>query len=151
MKYGWKGHKDRNRHKNRIKRSGQGRLVYVYTVTSRPREGEPVGTLSWGCSSVWVCFQRIARGSAVVKWHCVFAVGEFEVRLFLQSLHVWREICSSKRVLTLQWQISNCCRDRQWYWQSLPQIQCCSCNISSLEMYTFTSAAENSNNNNKNP
>ena len=29
MKYNWKGHKDRNRHKNRIKRSGQTRLVYV--------------------------------------------------------------------------------------------------------------------------
>ena len=26
MKYSWKGHKDRNRHKNRIKRSGQARL-----------------------------------------------------------------------------------------------------------------------------
>ena len=29
MKYSWKGRKDRNRHKNRIKRSGQARLVYV--------------------------------------------------------------------------------------------------------------------------
>ena len=29
MKYSWKGHKDRNRHKSRIKRSGQARLVYV--------------------------------------------------------------------------------------------------------------------------
>ena len=29
MKYSWKGHGDRNRHKNRIKRSGQARLVYV--------------------------------------------------------------------------------------------------------------------------
>ena len=29
VKDGWKGHKDRNRHKNRIKRSGQARLVYV--------------------------------------------------------------------------------------------------------------------------
>ena len=27
MKYSWKGHKDRNRHKDRIKRSGQARLV----------------------------------------------------------------------------------------------------------------------------
>ena len=30
MKYSWKGHKDRNRHKNRIKRSGQTRLVCFY-------------------------------------------------------------------------------------------------------------------------
>ena len=29
MKYSRKGHKDRNRHKNRIKRSGKTRLVYV--------------------------------------------------------------------------------------------------------------------------
>ena len=28
MKYSWKDHKDRNRHKNRIKRSGQAGLVY---------------------------------------------------------------------------------------------------------------------------
>ena len=29
MKYSWKSHKDRNRHKNRIKWSAQARLVYV--------------------------------------------------------------------------------------------------------------------------
>ena len=29
MKYSGKGHKDRNRHKNRIQRSRQARLVYV--------------------------------------------------------------------------------------------------------------------------
>ena len=29
MKYSRKGHKDRNRHKNRIKRSGQARWIYV--------------------------------------------------------------------------------------------------------------------------
>ena len=32
MKYSWKGHKDRSRHKNRIKRSGQARLVYVTDI-----------------------------------------------------------------------------------------------------------------------
>ena len=36
-----KGLKDRNRHKNTIKRSGQVQLVYV---TSPPLEGELVGT-----------------------------------------------------------------------------------------------------------
>ena len=42
IKYSWKGHKHRNRHKNRIKRSGQAWLVYVenITATSPPREGE---------------------------------------------------------------------------------------------------------------
>ena len=35
----WKGHKDRNRRKNRIKRSSQARLVYLktQTVTTPPR------------------------------------------------------------------------------------------------------------------
>ena len=32
MKYSWKGYKDRNRHKNRMKRSGQSRLVYVKNI-----------------------------------------------------------------------------------------------------------------------
>ena len=32
MKYSWKGHKDRNRHKNRIKRRRLARLVYVKNI-----------------------------------------------------------------------------------------------------------------------
>ena len=32
MIYSWKGHKDKNRHKNRIKRSGQAWLVYVKSI-----------------------------------------------------------------------------------------------------------------------
>ena len=32
MKYSWKGYKDRTRYKNRIKRSGQARLVYVKDI-----------------------------------------------------------------------------------------------------------------------
>ena len=45
MKYSWKGHKDRSMHNNRIKRSGQARLVYVKDINCNipPREGEPVG------------------------------------------------------------------------------------------------------------
>ena len=31
-KNSWKDHKDKNRHKNRVKRSGQARLVYVFDV-----------------------------------------------------------------------------------------------------------------------
>ena len=40
-----KGHKDRNRHKNRLKRSGQARLVYVTDINRNTPscEGEPVG------------------------------------------------------------------------------------------------------------
>ena len=33
MKYGWKGRTDRNRHKERIKRSGQARLVLCQIQT----------------------------------------------------------------------------------------------------------------------
>ena len=43
MKHGWKGHKDRNRHKNKLERSEQARLVYVKNI-NRNIEGEPVGT-----------------------------------------------------------------------------------------------------------
>ena len=53
------GHKVRNRHKNRIKRSGQAWLVYVNkkrTATSPPREGEPVGTTA-----------KVNQGETVVK------------------------------------------------------------------------------------
>ena len=32
MKYSSKGHKDRNRHRNRVKRSGQARLLYVFDI-----------------------------------------------------------------------------------------------------------------------
>ena len=32
MKYSWKGHKDRNKHKNRIKRGGQARLVCIKNI-----------------------------------------------------------------------------------------------------------------------
>ena len=32
LKYSWKGHKDRNRHRSRIKRSGQAELVYVKDI-----------------------------------------------------------------------------------------------------------------------
>ena len=32
IKYSWKGHKDRSRHKNRIKRSGQARVIYVENI-----------------------------------------------------------------------------------------------------------------------
>ena len=43
-KYSGKGHKDRNRHKNRIKRSGQARLVYVrHKPQEREREREREG------------------------------------------------------------------------------------------------------------
>ena len=34
MTYSWKGHKDKNRHKNRIQRSEQARLVHVKNITT---------------------------------------------------------------------------------------------------------------------
>ena len=46
MKYSWNGHKDRNRHKKRIKRSGQAQFVYAFDINRNIpiREGEPTGT-----------------------------------------------------------------------------------------------------------
>ena len=70
MKYSRKGQKDRNRHKNRIKRSGQAWLGFFQrhkTATSPPREGEPVGTLreSGGARSL---FGRIlGQGGSLLK------------------------------------------------------------------------------------
>ena len=40
MKYRLKGHKDRNRHENRIKRSGQARLVYVKNKVAIPHHAK---------------------------------------------------------------------------------------------------------------
>ena len=47
MKYSLRGHTDGYRHKGTIKRSGQARLTHAKdincSVTSPPREGDPVG------------------------------------------------------------------------------------------------------------
>ena len=50
MKYSWKGHKDRNRHKNKIKRSEQARLVYVRHKLQHPQHVKlsPQGLLGRG-------------------------------------------------------------------------------------------------------
>ena len=48
MKFSLKGHNDRNRHKYRMKRRRQARLLYVKKKkvgTTLPREGEPAGIL----------------------------------------------------------------------------------------------------------
>ena len=58
MKYSWKGHKDRNRYKNWIKRSGQAwlGLSSTQTTTPPPREGEPAETVmncEWKQNNNW--------------------------------------------------------------------------------------------------
>ena len=41
MEYSWKGHRDRNRHKNRIERNGPARLVYVFDINHKhPHHGK---------------------------------------------------------------------------------------------------------------
>ena len=63
-KYSWQGHKARNRHKNKIKRSRQGRLVYVrhkpwqpHHVKGNPRGLGPkqqlINTSSWRYPHQW--------------------------------------------------------------------------------------------------
>ena len=54
MKYSWKGHKDRNRHKNRIKRSVPAWLVYVIDKTNIPTTRR------------WVCVD-----TNIVQWNLV--------------------------------------------------------------------------------
>ena len=55
MKYSWKGHKDRNRHKNRIKRSGQARIVYVKDINCNIPIRLPTSGMGCLCCSdiVW--------------------------------------------------------------------------------------------------
>ena len=56
MKSSWNGHKkDRNRHKNRIKRSGQARLVYVTDINCNipTTWRSAMGTRYWGSGSPW--------------------------------------------------------------------------------------------------
>ena len=62
MKYNWKGHKDRNRHQNRINRSGQAHLVYVKNILQHPHHVK-VNLLEQNSVSVaWI----------VGKWGCLF-------------------------------------------------------------------------------
>ena len=57
MKYSWKGHKDGNRHKNRIKRSGQARSVSVKDINHN------IPTMwrwaPWGLSVSWFHFYTV--------------------------------------------------------------------------------------------
>ena len=54
MKYSWTGHEERNKHNNRIKRSGQARLVYV-----RHKPWNPHHMLNRNIPTTW----RWARGA----------------------------------------------------------------------------------------
>ena len=64
MKYSRKGHKDRNRHKNRLKWNGQARLAYVKNIngTIPASEGEPMGTSVW----VWTAL-LVMRGQRMYR------------------------------------------------------------------------------------
>ena len=78
MKYSRKGHKDRNRHKNGIKRSGQARLVYVkkkqlqhpHHVKGTCRLlSPPFSSSLFSCFLFWFFFQlgRIRDGGATLQ------------------------------------------------------------------------------------
>ena len=57
-KYSWKGHKDRNRHKNRVQRSGQARLIYVMDINRNiPTTGRWAGRMK-------------EVGFPLLKFHC---------------------------------------------------------------------------------
>ena len=70
MKYSWNGHKDRNRHKNRIKRSGQTRLVYVIDInrniptTWRWARGDILMSTQWLLDTVVLIYC-----GAGTQWH----------------------------------------------------------------------------------
>ena len=68
MKYSLKGRNDRDRHKNRIKRSGRVRLVDVF-ATSPPRDGQPVGTGNTGNTNagfiLWSDYRKSLPGQFI--------------------------------------------------------------------------------------
>ena len=66
MKYSWTGHKNTNRHKSRIKRSGQTRLVYVVDVNRNAQTQYNTVKLSQRRSNMAVPMHRdMAREKAV--------------------------------------------------------------------------------------
>ena len=71
MKYSWKGHNDGNRHKNRIKRIGQARLVYVKDIN----RNVPT-TWSWARGDVSILrrfrlkWTSITSTVVIVRCHC---------------------------------------------------------------------------------
>ena len=92
MKYSWKGHKDRNRHKNSKKRSGQIRLIYVKGINRNILT--PVGISRAGAdwrTQPWI--ERL-RGSSLESPACIIhrlsirAVLVFPSFLFCSP---WRE------------------------------------------------------------
>ena len=78
MKYSWKGHKDRNRDKNRIKRVGKlgWFMSKTQTVTSPPRESEPAGT-ALGEFETSLLTRRTKTGQLMPKleWLCCTVPG----------------------------------------------------------------------------
>ena len=74
MGYRWKGHKDRNRHKNRIKRTGKARLVYIREMYDVHRE-EPQ-------PSFWLLFLATA---AKLCNKCVFHTTRRPWRLLMSN------------------------------------------------------------------
>ena len=97
MKYSSKGHKDRNRHKNRIKRSRQARLVYV----KRHKQEHPhhVKVSSWGwLPTVWGPCMHKARGTVVDPAGFSSSSHLSHYMFSLVSLHQtrWQTYCSNQ-------------------------------------------------------
>ena len=87
MKYSWKGHKDKNRHKSRIKRSGQARLVYVkktnrnIPTTWRWAHEE---TPDFG-TNIWHLAQGETRNCSTNNWRSA----QEEIHEFSTSLYIY--------------------------------------------------------------
>ena len=75
MKYSWKGHKDRNRYKNRIKRSGQARLVYVTDINRNIATAWrwPHDTTTWTITTIMIIIMilvimTITTTTIIINW-----------------------------------------------------------------------------------
>ena len=93
MKNSWKGHKDRNRHKNKIKRSGQARLVYVFNINHN------ILTM-WRWANEDLCTKNIYT----LRSNTVIVISR-----------EWRKLVVKSSVVPQQ---PSQLRDRWWWWWS---------------------------------
>ena len=97
MKNNWKSHEDRNRHKDRIKRSGQARLVYVKNINSN-------NPTTW----------RWANGDTV----CQHSVRIIIIHMFNHSCTLISQLQHSRGILSTSWNITYVIRKvcmRAWW------------------------------------
>ena len=122
MKYSWKGHKDRNRHKNRIKRSRQ---EYVTAIDGEQMNSEDIYFLKKSLigplqTKKWVKLSEVAE--AILKFHCIQRSAPSESHINLWSMRLTQQqsknsaaaqpLIEIKRYIPKQFSVN------LWFWQT---------------------------------